>query len=339
MMKHTQEQDYLEKATILIIEDNQGDFILIEDYLLEKFKLIEIIHFTDFANSVDYIQESKEKVSLILLDLHLPDLKGINLINKILAYNFQIPIVILTGYSDLDLAKKSLQMGVYDYLIKDEINPVILHKTIIYTLNRSSYINQIEDEKRNYENLFNFNPQPTWLLDSKSLKILHANIAAQKKYGFSLDDFLKMSFTQLHPKEEEQHIKHKLISQENVVTLRHFTHFLKTGEEIKVDIYFKEIKSKSQSELIVQSNDISETLKHINTIEIQNTKLKDIAWTQSHLVRAPLARILGIINLIEMEDIEDDDLLFNLKQLRISSNEMDAIIKKIVNETNHMERE
>jgi hypothetical protein len=49
----------------------------------------------------------------------------------------------------------------------------------------------------------------------------------------------------------------------------------------------------------VQSNDISETLKHINTIEVQNAKLKNIAWTQSHVVRAPLSRILGIIDLIE----------------------------------------
>jgi uncharacterized membrane protein YkgB len=47
----------------------------------------------------------------------------------------------------------------------------------------------------------------------------------------------------------------------------------------------------------VQSNDISETLKHINTIEVQNAKLKNIAWTQSHVVR-PLSRILGIIDLI-----------------------------------------
>lgn len=339
MIKNIEEQEYLEKVTIVIIEDNQGDFVLIEDYLLEKFKQIEIVHFTDFETAKTYLQEAHEQVSLLLLDLHLPDLKGIELINKMVALNFHIPIIILSGYSDLDLAKRSLQIGVYDYLIKDEINPVVLHKTIIYALNRSNYIHQIEDEKRNYENLFNFNPQPTWLLDANSLTILHANIAAQKKYGYTLEEFLKMSFTQLHPSEEKETIKCKLISKENEITESHFTHILQNGNEIKVAINFREINTMLTNEIIVQSNDISQTLKHINTIEIQNAKLRDIAWTQSHLVRAPLARILGIINLIEMDNVYDEELLFYLKQLRVSSNEMDELIQKIVNKTNHIEKE
>ncbi len=331
-------QDYSEKLCVLVIEDNQGDFVLIEDYLLEKFKFIDIIHYSDFANSINYLQNHKEKVSVILLDLNLPDLNGIELINGIIAYNFQIPIIVLTGYSDLAMAETSLKIGVYDYLLKEEINPSILHKTITFTLNRSSFINQIEKEKHNYENLFNFNPQPTWLLDAVSLRILNANIAAQKKYGYSLDDFLKMSFTQLHPKEEEQLIQHKLFSKEDAGTKYYFTHFLSDGVEIKVDICVEEIKNISNNELIVQSNDVSETLKHINTIEIQNAKLKNIAWTQSHILRAPLARILGIINLLETKTDDIDEIYIWLKLLRISTDEMDDIVKIIVEETNQIEQ-
>lgn len=330
---------YSENLSVLIIEDNEGDFVLIEDYIIEKFKLVTINRCSDFTSSISFIQDSKEKISVILLDLNLPDLKGLELINKILAYDFQIPIVILTGYSDLSMARSSLRLGIYDYLVKDEINPAILHKTIIFALNRSGYINQIADEKRNYENLFNFSPQPTWLLDPTSLRILYANLAAQNKYGYDLDDFLNMSFLELHPEEEEQTIKHKLISQQDEDIRNHFTHFLSNGKEIKVDVYFKEISSLSNSGLIVQSNDISEILKHISTIEIQNTKLRDIAWTQSHVVRAPLARILGIINLIEDEKENFDEILFWIKQLRISSNEMDDIVKKIVEQSNHIDQE
>jgi hypothetical protein len=67
----------------------------------------------------------------------------------------------------------------------------------------------------------------------------------------------------------------------------------------------------------VQSNDISETLKHINTIEVQNAKLKNIAWTQSHVVRAPLSRILGIIDLIEGETENFSEMLFWLKAITV----------------------
>jgi len=333
----SQMQDYSEKLSVIIIEDNQGDFVLIEDYLLEKFKDINIVHCPDYATSIDCLQNAKEKPSLILLDLNLPDKKGIELVKDILAFDFQTPIIILTGYSDLAMVESTLKIGVYDYLVKDEINPAILHKTITFALNRSSFINQIEDQKSNYEKLFNFNPQPTWLLDSITLRILNANIAAQKKYGFSLHDFRKMSFLQLHPKEEEELIKHKFFSKGDELNRSHFTHFLSGGKEIKVDIYFKKIKSISYNGLIVQSNDISETLNHINTIEIQNEKLRNVAWTQSHVVRAPLSRILGIINLLEDDKDNFDEISFWLKQLRISTNEMDDIVKKIVDEANHIE--
>jgi PAS domain S-box-containing protein len=331
--------DFSEKFTVLIIEDNQGDFVLVEDYLFEKFKQINIVHCLTYQTSINYLKNSKEKPALILLDLHLPDLWGLELINGILTHCFKIPIIILCGYSDLAMARSSIQTGIYDYLIKDEINPDILYRTIIFAFNRGSFINQIESGKLNYENLFNFNPQPTWLLDDESFKILHANIAAQKRYGHSLDDFLNMSFMQLHPKEEEQLIVNKFTSKEEHFSANQFSHFLSDGKEIKVEIYFKEIKSNSNSGVIVQSNDISEVLKYIQTIEIQNEKLRSIAWTQSHEVRAPLSRILGIINMIELQPDDRDEVLFWLKQLRVSSNELDDMIKKTVHETRQIKQQ
>lgn len=66
-------------------------------------------------------------------------------------------------------------------------------------------------------------------------------------------------------------------------------------------------------------------------------KLKSIAWTQSHLVRAPLARILGIINLIETQKDSLDDLMYWLVQLKNSSEEMDEIIKTIIKDSQYIQ--
>jgi len=90
---------------------------------------------------------------------------------------------------------------------------------------------------------------------------------------------------------------------------------------------------------MVQSNDVTEKLNHIKTIETQIKKLRNIAWTQSHEVRGPLSRILGLINLIEEHKDSFDDILFFSKSLKDSSNEMDEIIRKIVNETNHLDQD
>jgi hypothetical protein len=59
-------QDFSENFSALIIEDNLGDFILIEDYLQEKFEKITLVHCQDYTTSVDYMKNSKEKFSVIL---------------------------------------------------------------------------------------------------------------------------------------------------------------------------------------------------------------------------------------------------------------------------------
>jgi len=332
-------RDYSENFSALIIEDSQGDFVLIEDYLLEKFKKINIIHCLDYATSINYLHNAIVKPSVILLDLDLPDLGGIELINGIISNSSQVPIIILTDYSDVAMSRSSLEAGIYDFLLKDQLNPDILYRTIIFTLNRSSFVNQIEFEKLNYENLFNFNPQPTWLLELVTFKVLYANIAAQNKYGYTLEDFQKMSFLQLHSKEEEHQVLDKFSSKKEEFSSSYFKHFLSNGKEIKVDIHFREIQNTENGGVIVQSNDVSETLQYINTIEVQNKKLRNIAWTQSHVVRAPLSRVLGILNMIELQQDDLQEVMFWLKQLRVSTNELDDIIKNIIKETNQIEQE
>lgn len=79
--------------------------------------------------------------------------------------------------------------------------------------------------------------------------------------------------------------------------------------------------------------DITETLERMHLIESQGKALKDISWTQSHIVRAPLSNLLGLIYLLE-ENIEtglsDKELI---GYIRDSANKLDDIIKDIVSKT------
>lgn len=75
---------------------------------------------------------------------------------------------------------------------------------------------------------------------------------------------------------------------------------------------------------------------YVRQIEIQNEKLKNIAWKQSHIVRAPLARMLGVMNVIEDSHESQEDILMWLKHLRDSANELDEIIKDMIAEAQHL---
>lgn len=81
--------------------------------------------------------------------------------------------------------------------------------------------------------------------------------------------------------------------------------------------------------MIGSMQDITERINHINAIESQNRQLREIAWIQSHEIRAPLARILGLVALMEAHATEDSlkDYLLHLKS---SSDELDQVIRAIM---------
>ncbi len=83
--------------------------------------------------------------------------------------------------------------------------------------------------------------------------------------------------------------------------------------------------------------DLTETLERMQKIEVQNEALKEIAWTQSHIVRAPLTNLMGFISLFK-ENIKTDTVDEKLCDYIIDSSlKLDQIIHDIVKKANEME--
>ncbi len=318
---------------VLVIEDNLGDYILLEDYLLEKNKGIQIEHAQNLSQAQD-ILNLKAGIELIFLDLILPDASGIELVQACLKMADKTPIIILTGYSDLHWAKRSLQLGVYDFLVKDELNPNLLGKSMAFTLNRHFFIQQVERERQNFARLFNLSPQPMWLLEPENLAITHANQTACALYPDKSQIFKQLSFLELFREEDCEAIK-ALIQMKSSSRGQHYFEQPNTLEgNIQVELHFTRVPDMNAGEaILIQANNVTRTLDYIQTIERQNAKLRKIAWDQSHRLRAPLARIMSIVNLIQAHPESVEDLVSWLNELKYSSEEMDAVLKQLVNET------
>jgi light-regulated signal transduction histidine kinase (bacteriophytochrome) len=76
--------------------------------------------------------------------------------------------------------------------------------------------------------------------------------------------------------------------------------------------------------------DITAHIQRIEHIEKQNKRLKQIAWTQSHNVRGPLARILALADLLDVENDFSECQKQLLKYLIDSASELDDAIKDII---------
>ncbi|AFK05402.1 putative PAS/PAC sensor protein [Emticicia oligotrophica DSM 17448] len=324
--------EYFRKLTVLVIEDNMGDFILINEYLEEQITELTIKHAKNFSTAKQILEDKNNNFDIVLLDLSLPDKKGEELISEILLISSGIPVIVLTGYSDIEFGIKSMALGVSDYLLKDDITSVSLYKHIIYTIERKRKELELEESEKRYSDLFHLSPQPMWVYDSESLQFQDVNAAAIEHYGYSKSEFLAMTTSDILHKECEQY--NLCISQELIEgSCRHKK---KNGEIIQVELKRRNITFKGKESQIVVINDVTKIRDYIHTIEIQNSKLQEIAWMQSHVVRAPLARMMGIVNSIKDESLSELERQEFFTYFLDSAHELDKIIRDISEKTNEV---
>ncbi|MBP8067835.1 MAG: PAS domain S-box protein, partial [Pedobacter sp.] len=250
----------LQKASkILVIEDNMGDYELIELYLREHFPRLTLQHAKCFKEAKAALTTGCDQFDVVLLDLSLPDKTGSKLINEILAVCLNTPILVLTGYEDVAFGVKSLAKGVADYIIKDDLTSTLLYKSILYSIERKKTITALQESEKQYSELFHLSPQPMWVFDPKENKFLDANHAAVGQYGYSKEEFISMSsaaITHYLNVYGTCDITNDIKIQSPGICI----HQKKNGELIKVDIHRNSIEYKGQEAFIILANDVSDRL-------------------------------------------------------------------------------
>lgn len=131
-------------SQILVVEDNDGDFLLVKEYLMEAFPSATLYHDKRLQDAILNLKQCTFDV--ILLDLTLPDSDGFDSIDQIIATAPNTPVIVLTGFANKDFGITTLSKGVSDYLLKDELNAWYLHKSIAYSMERKRIVKAIEEQ-------------------------------------------------------------------------------------------------------------------------------------------------------------------------------------------------
>jgi signal transduction histidine kinase len=131
------------KLNILLVEDNAGDVRIIEEMIRDNAALDMIC--TDCLHSAVKLL-NQDNIDVILLDLSLPDSFGLDTVNRIVALKPLLPVIILTGTKDDILAKNAIKKGAQDYLVKGQIDSVLLSRSIFYSIERAGLLRTIQKE-------------------------------------------------------------------------------------------------------------------------------------------------------------------------------------------------
>jgi len=244
----------------LVVEDNPGDFTLVEDFLREEFPNPTIIHAANFKLAAQILQSEENVFDLILLDLTLPDSSGQSLITEMLQIA-SCPIIILTGYADVDFSINSISQGILDYLLKDDLNATMLYKSINYAIERKKTNTELRESEKRYSDLFNASPQPMWVFDIVTLLFIQVNHAAISHYGYSEEEFLSMTILDIRPPGEKLkpiEIIDRVMSEKEDNHKGSFRHRKKSGELIEVEIYSNPIVVNNRKYRSVIAIDVTE---------------------------------------------------------------------------------
>ncbi len=132
---------------VLLIEDNPGDTRLIRELLKEaKGSPTGLLCADRLSSGLE--QLSKGGVDVVLLDLSLPDCKGLETFRRVHTHARELPVIVLTGFDDEDLAMAAVQDGAQDYIAKGAVTSQSLMRSLRFAVERNRKMAAVPDTRR-----------------------------------------------------------------------------------------------------------------------------------------------------------------------------------------------
>lgn len=335
----------------LLVEDNPGDARLVKEALIDaQDAQFEIVHFDRLKQALEELKE--KNFDIILLDLTLPDETGLNTLYRTHNEVPHIPIVVLTGLSDHELALKALQEGAQDYLVKGQVESDLLSRSIRYAIERAQIIASRRESQEKYRSLtddvLDTSLVGIFILDA-DFKVVWVNKSVELYFGLpreqiigkdkkslveskikyifeNPDDFQANSLSYLNSKDQVQTFECHILKSDTVDErwLQHFSQPIYSG-------LYAGGRIEHYTDITERKNFEERQLQLVNQLEKANVELQALSELKSRFVsmvshefRTPLTAIMAA-----------SDLLKRYSE-RMTADQKEARLNKIQREIKHM---
>lgn len=172
---------------ILLVEDNADDVLVINMMLkkvdmLGRYDRAEVLRVATLAEALTAL--AQKQIDVVLLDLSLPDADGLATFTSLHEAAPSVPVVVLSGLEDEELALTAVQHGAQDYLVKGTVGAESLSKAIRYAVHRKSVVGG--DSQERFAHTLTQSSDPILIVDREG-RALFSNPAAVEMLGVPLE--------------------------------------------------------------------------------------------------------------------------------------------------------
>ena len=157
-----------EKFRVLIIEDNPGDVFLLREMVgdVPNTRFAVVAETDRLARGIELMVE--DGIDVVLLDLTLPDSGGLETFTRAHEAAPELPIVVLSGLDDEELALQAVHRGAAEYLVKGRIDAHLLQRSLRYAIERSQAEKELAKERDLLHTLLDNLPDRIYFKDHRS---------------------------------------------------------------------------------------------------------------------------------------------------------------------------
>jgi PAS domain S-box-containing protein len=200
----------MKEIKVLLVEDNPGDVVIIQEMFKEIYGVdFKVTPSNDLLTGIKLL--NKNDFDILLLDLNLPDSHGIETFRNMNQSAPDLPIIILTGFSDEELAISSVGEGAQDYLVKGQIDSPLLARSIKYAIERKNIERKLRKSEEKYRLMVEKIQSGVFLLNSKN-KLKYVNEAMARMLGYRVDEMIDKDIFNFTVPTEEYKLKDHLES-------------------------------------------------------------------------------------------------------------------------------
>ena len=195
---------------LLLIEDNPGDARLLR-VLLESEPVFEVEDRATLTDGLARLAQGPESppVELLLLDLGLPDSQGLETLHQAQTSAPDLPIIVLTGLADEEIAVRAVAAGAQDYLVKGQFDAQLLIRALRYAVERKKIELALQDREQHYRTLAETAPDFIFLIGPDGC-IQYVNQLAARELGASQEQIAGRHISDLFSKDSAERHWHNL---------------------------------------------------------------------------------------------------------------------------------